>query len=82
MPFIDSEDQPAHPKIENIFKSKQQKQIDDVLRLASSNGHKEHQKFRNPVTTPNSNIKHNHNPQIKYIDLDTKVHEVPVGNEV
>ena len=82
MPFIDSEDQPAHPRIEKIFKSKKQKEIDDILRLASTNGKKKHQKFRNPATTPNSNHKPTYNPQVKYIDLDTKVHEIPLGKDV
>ena len=58
MPFIGSENELAHPKIENIFKSKKQREIDDVLRLASCNGQNEHQKFRNPGTT----TKHSHNP--------------------
>ena len=82
MPIIDSEDQPAHPRIEKIFKSKKQREIDDILRLASTNGKKKHQKFRNPATTPNSNHKPTYNPMTKYIDLDTQVHEIPLGNDV
>ena len=38
MPQIEKEDQPAHPRIENIFKSKKEQEVDDLLKLASSYG--------------------------------------------